>query len=119
MWNTIANQRLSWRGTIVNRMKNGILRDCESTIFPIIGTHGKIVNFVNDVTERNLKDRLFLMQIQHLSRTITDFKDFFKPDKQTSITNSTVIVSKAIELIEHTRNLGRCFRKFILTIYFN
>ncbi|MDD2782261.1 protein kinase [Sulfuricurvum sp.] len=159
LWETIANQRQSWRGTIVNRMKTGVLRDCESTIFPIIGTHGEIINFVtiqDDVTEQNLKDRLFLMQtrqaqmgemlsmiahqwrqplaimsaliarqklnillekatyedigqnfnemevqIQHLSRTITDFKDFFKPDKQTSLTNSTLIVTKALELIEH------------------
>lgn len=159
LWDTIAHQRQSWRGTIINRMKNGALRDCDSTIFPIIGSRGDIVTFVtiqDDVTERNLKDRLFLMQtrqaqmgemlsmiahqwrqplaimgaliarqklnillekasfeeigqnfnemevqIQHLSRTITDFKDFFKPDKQTSLTSSSTIVTKALELIEH------------------
>lgn len=160
LWDTIAHQRKSWRGTIVNQMKNGVLRDCYSTIFPIIGAHGEIVNFVtiqDDVTERNLKDRLFIMQtrqaqmgemlsmiahqwrqplaimsaliarqklnilleqasydeigqnfnemetqIQYLSRTITDFKDFFKPDKQTSLTSSTLIITKALALIEHT-----------------
>ncbi|MDD5716893.1 MAG: protein kinase [Sulfuricurvum sp.] len=160
LWETISLKRQSWRGTIVNRMKNGTLIDCDSTIFPIIGSHGEISNFVtiqDDVTESNLKDRLFLMQtrqaqmgemlsmiahqwrqplaimsaliarqklnillekasfdeigknfnemevqIQHLSRTITDFKDFFKPDKQTSITTATKIVEKALELIEHS-----------------
>ncbi|WP_295055072.1 protein kinase [Sulfuricurvum sp.] len=160
MWSTITQKRSFWRGTIVNRMKNGELRDCASTIFPIFNTQDEIINFVtiqDDVTERNMKDRLFLMQtrqaqmgemlsmiahqwrqplaimsalisrqkinimlerstleeinksfdemeiqVQHLSRTITDFKDFFKPDKQTALTKSSLIVSKTLELVEHT-----------------
>ncbi|HLD24253.1 MAG TPA: ATP-binding protein, partial [Sulfuricurvum sp.] len=160
LWSTIATERSFWRGTIVNRMKNGDLRDCASTIFPIINTQSEIINFVtiqDDVTERNMKDRLFLMQtrqaqmgemlsmiahqwrqplaimsalvsrqkinimlerstieditksfdeiesqVQHLSRTITDFKDFFKPDKQTAKTKSSFIISKTLELVEHT-----------------
>lgn len=160
MWSTITQKRSFWRGTIVNRMKNGELRDCASTIFPIFNAQDEIINFVtiqDDVTERNMKDRLFLMQtrqaqmgemlsmiahqwrqplaimsalmsrqkinimlerstleeisksfdememqVQHLSRTITDFKDFFKPDKQTAMTKSSIIVSKTLELVEHT-----------------
>ncbi|MCX6074186.1 MAG: PAS domain-containing protein [Campylobacterales bacterium] len=160
LWSTINTKRSFWRGTIINRMKNGDLRDCASTIFPIINEQNKIVNFVtiqDDVTERNMKDRLLLMQtrqaqmgemlsmiahqwrqplaiisalmnhqkiniilkgssieditesfdameiqVQHLSRTITDFKDFFKPDKQTAKTKSSLIVSKTLQLIEHT-----------------
>jgi len=160
LWSTIKNKRSFWRGTIVNRMKNGELRDCASTVFPILNTQNEIINFVtilDDVTERNMKDRLFLMQtrqaqmgemlsmiahqwrqplaimsalmsrqkinimldhfsqedivksfdemeaqVQHLSRTITDFKDFFKPDKQTAKTKSSLIVSKTLELVEHT-----------------
>lgn len=160
MWSTITQKHSFWRGTIVNRMKSGDLRDCASTIFPIFNTQNEIINFVtiqDDVTERNMKDRLFLMQtrqaqmgemlsmiahqwrqplaimsalisrqkinimlerstleginksfdememqVQHLSRTITDFKDFFKPDKQTAVTKSSVIVSKTLELVEHT-----------------
>ncbi|DAB38776.1 MAG: hypothetical protein A2023_02275 [Sulfuricurvum sp. GWF2_44_89] len=160
LWATITHKRSFWRGTIVNRMKNGELRDCASTIFPILNTQNEIINFVtiqDDVTERNMKDRLFLMQtrqaqmgemlsmiahqwrqplaimsalmsrqkinimldrfsqedivksfdemeaqVQHLSHTITDFKDFFKPDKQTAKTKSSLIVSKTLELVEHT-----------------
>lgn len=160
LWSTIATERSFWRGTIINRMKNGDLRDCASTIFPILNTQNEIINFVtiqDDVTERNMKDRLFLMQtrqaqmgemlsmiahqwrqplaimsalmsrqkinimlehytlediiasfdemeiqVQHLSRTITDFKDFFKPDKQMAKTKSSLIVSKTLELVEHT-----------------
>lgn len=160
LWSTITQKRSFWRGTIINRMKNGDLRDCASTIFPIFNTQDEIINFVtiqDDVTERNMKDRLFLMQtrqaqmgemlsmiahqwrqplaimsalmsrqkinimlerstldeiirsfdemeiqVQHLSRTITDFKDFFKPDKQTAMTKSSLIVSKTLELVEHT-----------------
>ena len=160
VWTTITEKRSFWRGTIINRMKSGELRDCASTIFPIFNTQDEIINFVtiqDDVTERNMKDRLFLMQtrqaqmgemlsmiahqwrqplaimsalmsrqkinimlerstldeitksfdemevqVQHLSRTITDFKDFFKPDKQTAMTKSSIIVSKTLELVEHT-----------------
>jgi PAS domain S-box-containing protein len=160
LWSTITEKRSFWRGTIINRMKNGELRDCASTVFPIFNTQDEIINFVtiqDDVTERNMKDRLFLMQtrqaqmgemlsmiahqwrqplaimsalmsrqkinimlekstleeitksfdemevqVQHLSRTITDFKDFFKPDKETVMTKSSLIVSKTLELVEHT-----------------
>ncbi len=65
LWTTIAKKRSFWRGVIINKMKNGNLRDCASTIFPIQDEEGKILNFVtiqDDVTERNMKDRLFLMQ---------------------------------------------------------
>lgn len=160
LWNTIHKKRSFWRGTIINRMKNGDMRDCECTIFPIINDEDKIINFVtiqDDVTERNMKDRLFLMQtrqaqmgemlsmiahqwrqpltimsalmsrqkinimlerssiddilksfddveiqIQHLSQTITDFKDFFKPDKQMVKTKNSTIIKKSLELVEHT-----------------
>lgn len=160
LWNTIHTKRSFWRGTIINRMKNGEMRDCACTIFPIINDEDKIINFVtiqDDVTERNMKDRLFLMQtrqaqmgemlsmiahqwrqpltimsalmsrqkinimlerssiedilkcfddveiqIQHLSQTITDFKDFFKPDKQMVQTKNSTIIKKTLELVEHT-----------------
>jgi histidine kinase len=160
LWSKIKTQHSFWRGTIINRMRDGRLRDCASTIFPIMGPQNTILNFVtiqDDVTERNMKDRAFLMQtrqaqmgemlsmiahqwrqplaimsalisrqkinimlerytledivhsfdemekqVQHLSRTITDFKDFFKPDKETAMTKSSQIVSKTLELIEHT-----------------
>lgn len=160
LWETITVKRSIWRGTIVNRMKNGTLCDCASTIFPVFDAQNEIASFVTiqeDITERNMKDKLFLMQtrqaqmgemlsmiahqwrqplaimsalmnrqkinilleqstmeevsrsfseietqIQHLSRTITDFKDFFRPDKQTVLTRSSVIVSKALDLIEHS-----------------
>ena len=38
--------------------------------------------------------------IQHLSSTIDDFRDFFKPQKEMRITNFEVIFSKAYSLIE-------------------
>ncbi|MDD5203167.1 MAG: PAS domain S-box protein, partial [Sulfurimonas sp.] len=160
LWETITKKRSFWRGVIINKMKNGELRDCASTIFPIFNTQNEIVNFVtiqDDVTERNMKDKLFLMQtrqaqmgemlsmiahqwrqplaiisalmsrqkinimlgrgvyediavsfdeietqVQHLSRTITDFKDFFKPDKKRVLTNSKAVISKVFDLIEHS-----------------
>ncbi|HEX5710959.1 MAG TPA: ATP-binding protein, partial [Sulfuricurvum sp.] len=160
LWKTIAVDRKMWRGTIVNRMKNNELCDCSSTIFPLFNTNNEITNFVTvqeDITEKNIKDKLFLMQtrqaqmgemlsmiahqwrqplaiisalmnkqrvdimlekstmsdvaqsyediefqVQHLSRTISDFRDFFKPDKEMTRTKSSTIVTKAAALIGHT-----------------
>ncbi|MFA6189653.1 MAG: protein kinase [Sulfuricurvum sp.] len=160
LWNTITRDKEIWRGTIINQMKNGDHRDCESTIFPIFDAHNDIVSFVTiqeDVTQRNIKEKMFLMQtrqaqmgemlsmiahqwrqpltimssflsrdrinillqkatmedciesidamelqIQYLSRTITDFRDFFKPDKQDVVTSSATVFSKTLALIEHS-----------------
>ncbi|MFC2073628.1 AAA family ATPase [Campylobacterota bacterium] len=159
LWRTIKDAKSVWRGTLVNKMKNGDLLDCESTIFPLFDDKNNIINFVTiqeDATQRNIKDKLFLMQsrqaqmgemlsmiahqwrqplsimtalmnkqrvdilldkanlddivhsydnletqIKHLSNTINDFRDFFKPDKKPVQTKSSTIVSKAYTLVEH------------------
>jgi signal transduction histidine kinase len=41
-------------------------------------------------------------QVQYLSRTISDFRDFFKPDKDKTSTTNSVIFTKALGLIGHT-----------------
>ena len=160
LWKTISIDKLVWRGTVVNVMKNGEKRDCLSTIFPIFNRDKEITNFVTvqeDITEKLQQDKLFLMQtrqaqmgemlsmiahqwrqplsiigtltnkervkmilnksnnddvlksydaielqIKHLSRTITDFRDFFKPDKERVQTKSSTIISKSLQLVEHT-----------------
>jgi len=40
--------------------------------------------------------------VQHLSTTVDDFRDFFKPQKQTKVTNFEFITKKALSLIEHS-----------------
>jgi len=65
LWHTISVKREMWRGTIINQVKNGEKRDCYSTIFPLFNENHDISNFVTiqeDVTEQNIKDKLFLMQ---------------------------------------------------------
>lgn len=159
MWNTIAVHQQLWRGTIINRMKDHRLVDCASTIFPLFNKALKVTNFVTiqeDVTEKNVKERLFLIQtrqaqmgemismiahqwrqplaiisslinkqrvfialerstmddvsknyddideqVRYLSRTITDFRDFFKPDKEKIPTKNSTIVNKALSLVTH------------------
>jgi len=39
--------------------------------------------------------------VQHLSGTVDDFRDFFKPQKETKVTNFERITNKALSLIEH------------------
>ncbi len=65
LWKTIKETKGVWQGTLVNKMKNGELLDCESTIFPLFDDKHNIINFVTiqeDTTQRNIKDKLFMMQ---------------------------------------------------------
>ncbi len=159
MWKTIKEDKGIWRGTLINTMKDGSLRDCESTIFPLFDSNNDIQNFVTiqeDVTQRNIKEKLYLMQsrqaqmgemlsmiahqwrqplsiimalmnkervkimlenanmddmlrtyddiesqVLHLSQTISDFRDFFKPDKQAVRTTSSTLIKKSLLLLEH------------------
>ena len=163
LWNTVSIDKNIWRGTIVNKMKNGMHLDCMSTVFPILNKNSDIINFVTiqeDVTEQNVKDKLFLMQtrqaqmgemlsmiahqwrqplsiisslinkervnialdqleidnilhsfnsvetqVLHLSQTISDFKDFFKPDKEAVNTKSYIIINDSLKLVEHSLKL--------------
>ena len=160
LWQTVSRDKEIWRGTITNRIKNGNKIDCLSTIFPIFDKNNQAINFVTiqeDVTEQNVKDKLFLMQtrqaqmgemlsmiahqwrqplsiisslinkervdielgalktdkitssfdsieiqVQHLSQTISDFKDFFKPDKKEVLTKNQTIIDKSLKLVEHS-----------------
>ena len=157
LWDRISSKKMMWRGTIINKMKNGDIRDCLSTIFPILNTHGEVTNFVTiqeDVTQKNIQDKLFMMQtrqaqmgemlsmiahqwrqplsvisslmnkqrvdialeqytvdgfmqsitdvdtqVQYLSRTISDFRDFFKPDKEKTFTTTVSLFTKCLGLI--------------------
>ena len=65
LWKTLLDEKKIWKGTIIDKIKNNKLRDIKSTIFPILNSNNQIINFVaiqDDVTDRNIKDKLFLMQ---------------------------------------------------------
>ena len=65
LWKTLLDEKKIWKGTMIDKIKNNDLRDIESTIFPILNSDNQIINFVaiqDDVTDRNIKDKLFLMQ---------------------------------------------------------
>jgi PAS domain S-box-containing protein len=61
MWNVISRGEI-WTGRITNRMKDGTLREFETTISPIRDSAGRIINFVSvnrDVTrEVKLEEQL-------------------------------------------------------------
>ncbi|SFV64950.1 PUTATIVE TWO-COMPONENT SENSOR [hydrothermal vent metagenome] len=48
---------------------------------------------------RNVLDKM-QSYIQHMSQTIDDFKDFFKPQREKKVTNLEIIFTKAYKLIE-------------------
>jgi signal transduction histidine kinase len=160
LWNTIRIKKEMWRGTIINTMKNHDKLDCSSTIFPILSANNEVLNYVTiqeDVTDQNIKEKLFIMQtrqaqmgemlsmiahqwrqplsvisalmnkqrvdivlhqhsvegfmnsisevetqVQYLSRTINDFRDFFKPDKEKTFTTTATMFKKALGLIGQT-----------------
>jgi PAS domain S-box-containing protein len=171
LWKRLLDKEV-WQGTFVNRRKDGELRDCKSTIFPVLDKNNEILNFVTiqeDITEKNIQDKLFLMQtrqaqmgemlsmiahqwrqplsiistittkervnitlgknsieqnikaydaielqIKYLSSTISDFSDFFKPDKEAKLTKGSILVNKAADLLEH--DLDKKGEKFELII---
>ncbi len=61
MWNTILSGRI-WRGSLINRRKDGTLYWEEMTIVPVKDNEGKITNFVavkRDISERKkLEDEI-------------------------------------------------------------
>lgn len=159
LWYTIKEKKSVWKGIIIDKIKNLDIVDLESTISPIFNERGDIINFVavqEDVTQKNIKEKIFLIQtrqaqmgemismiahqwrqplstinalitknifdielntlniedlgntlrnmeeqVQYLSHTISDFRDFFKPDKEALITSSATMVDKALKLILH------------------
>ena len=59
LWNTILAGQ-SWRGTLVNRRKNGETYFAEASIAPIFSPQGQIAHFVSverDITERRRAER--------------------------------------------------------------
>lgn len=65
LWNTIMVKQEMWRGTIINKMKNGETIDCSSAIFPLFNENHEVTNFVTiqeDVTQQNIKEKLFMLQ---------------------------------------------------------
>lgn len=59
MWETIQNKKV-WRGTVVNRAKNGTRYYVEATIVPILDEHGTIIEYAgirNDITKLVLKEK--------------------------------------------------------------
>lgn len=160
LWDTIKKNKSIWKGMLTNEMKNKELKDLESTIFPLFDHENKLVNFVSieeDITQRNVKDKLFMIQTRqaqmgemlsmiahqwrqplavinaisgklrlkealkdeedeilienlieiqnqslHLSNTITDFRDFFRPDKPKERIRISAILKNALNLVDHS-----------------
>ena len=51
-------------------------------------------------------------QSVHLSRTITDYRDFFRPDKPKELFTISVLIDHALSLIDHTlKNCGITIKK--------
>jgi PAS domain S-box-containing protein len=58
LWNTITAGKV-WRGTFVNKRKDGTLYDEEAVISPAFNEAGEIINYISvkrDVTERKLAE---------------------------------------------------------------
>jgi len=54
MWNTIKNQKKTWKGKVRNRKKDGTTYWVDALIKPILGSNGEIIEFIalrTDITE--------------------------------------------------------------------
>jgi PAS domain S-box-containing protein len=66
LWKTILRGNI-WKGTLLNRKKNGELFWEEATISPIVNDEGKIINFVavkEDITERKHTEEKLKLQYE-------------------------------------------------------
>jgi PAS domain S-box-containing protein len=73
MWSTILAGR-SWRGTLVNRKKDGQVYFAEASIAPIFSPQGKITHYVSverDITERKQAEKA----LQEYADEISDLYD--------------------------------------------
>jgi len=71
----------------------------------IIGTATSIINQrlrkdKLDIETANDLTKKITQNIEYLSATIDDFRDFFRPDKKKEITNFTKIVERALSLVQ-------------------
>lgn len=65
LWDTIGVKKISWQGELSSKIKSGEMRDWKTTAYPLLSEEGSVANYVfivEDVTEQNIKDRLFVMQ---------------------------------------------------------
>ena len=79
LWDTILAGRV-WRGTLINRRKDGSLYTEEQTITPIKNENGEIIKFIGiklDVTQRDQRERelTVLANISAALRTAASLKE--------------------------------------------
>ncbi len=119
LWETVLAGQV-WRGTLVNRRKDGSIYDEEQTITPVRNRAGEVIRFIavkQDVSERQRHERALKDANRALTEaydaTITGWSQALElRDKETNghsqrVTNLTVRLSRAMgvaeEQIEHIR----------------
>lgn len=73
------------------------------TVINTISAHTRIQEFMKEDSNMALVENMTNIekQILHLSETITDFRDFFLPNKSKEILKFTYVISSALSLMDH------------------
>ncbi len=72
LWDTILSGKV-WRGTLINRRKDGTLYDEEMTITPVRGEDDEIAHFIavkQDITQRKVWERELLESERHYAALV-------------------------------------------------
>ena len=83
-------------------------------IINAITSQMRLQELMKDENDPHMIENLIKIEEQsiHLSQTITDYRDFFRPDKPKELFNISTLIDHALRLIDHTlKNYGITIKK--------
>ena len=110
MWRTILSGN-TWRSEMVNRRKDGLLYDEETTITPVRNEAGKITHFIGiklDITERKRAERVMQARLRLASSSVhSNIEEFLRArlDEAEALTESSVGFFHFVENDQQTISL--------------
>lgn len=114
MWETLCAKRV-WKGTLINRRKDGARYVEEATISPVIDTHGEITHFV--AVKRDVTRRIEMEQALEKSRQRAEAANRAKSAFLTGVSHELRTPLNAIigfsRLLERNRDMDEKAREYL------
>ncbi len=109
LWDTILSGK-TWRGTFVNRKKNGEIFYEKAIITPII-MDGEIKGFIaikEDITQERKNKMLLIEKTRQFENTINNMQDIYvRTDEKMRIIQASKSIARYLELESHRQVIGK------------